>query len=270
MNERQRFRPFTGDSEKRILLTHAPLELVLVQVRWPELRQLQGDLKVLALEFGAQLSDYPIYQEIVEVGYSITPDGVKQEAGGTVFQWTSVDGAWHVSLGKRFLSLYTTNYQTFAEFSGRLTPLLGYVSAVLGVPVYERVGIRYVNRLDNEALIGQLGDFIRPELLGYSGLIPDVDQVRLVRSATQATYEVEDLSLQVRSGIVPAGETVDPAIRPLDRTSWVLDLDAFQEGVEPYSPENVQSVCGRLSDTAYDFFKLVVTDGFVREFGGSA
>lgn len=270
MTERQRFRPFTGDFDKKILLAHAPLELVLVQIRWPELRQMQGDLKDLALQFGSLLADYPIYQEVAEVGYTISPDGIKQEIAGTVFQWSSVDGAWHVSLGKRFLSLFTTKYETFGALAQRLEPLLQAVAEVLVIPVYERVGVRYVNRLVDEGLVGHLADFIRPELLGYSGLTASSDSVRLARSATQATYEIEEQHLQVRSGIVPPGETVDPAIRPLDRSSWVLDLDAFKEGIEAFSTHEVSNVCSKLSDIAYDFFKLVVTDGFVREFGGTA
>lgn len=269
MLDRDRYRPFTGDTTKQIRLKSAPLELVLCQVRWPDLAHLQGDLKPVALRFGGTLIDYPVYGEVQELTYIITPDGVQQNAGGTIYQWRSLEGDWHISLSRRFLSLYCTKYQDFGTFSERLRPVVEAVGTAVGVPLIERVGVRYVNRITEQHLIENLSEYVCPEILGYAALpSPASGEVTLVSNANQARYAVGEISLQVRSGIVPMGETVDPAIQPAKVDSWILDLDAFTESARPYGVEPVMEVAGRLSDTAYDFFKLVTTDGFIREFGG--
>lgn len=268
MSDRERFRPFTGDASKRILLKDAPLPLVLCQIRWPELNHLQIDLKPLALAFGAALRDYPIFVVSDEVSYTVTPEGLQQTEGGAVFQWQSLDGAWTVSLGRRFMSFYCTQYTEYEAFAERLTVILRELEEHIKVPVVERIGVRYVNQVTSPSMVENLSDYVNPEVLGYSSFKPLSSEVRLVGNANQALYAVEDVKLQVRSGIVPAGESVDPAVPLATTASWVLDLDAFTSSIMPFDVASALRVAGKLSDTTYDFFKLVVSDGFIREFGG--
>lgn len=269
MADRVRFRPFTGDTSKSIRLKSNPLALVLSQVRWPELAHLQSNLKATALDFGSALPEYPIYEEIQEVGYQITPDGVHQSVGDTLYRWASVDRTWHVMLGRRFVSLYSTSYVAFDEFSARMSAVLESVNTHVRAPLVERVGVRYVNRLDDPGLISRLAEYVRPEVLGYLSLSPESQDVRVINSANQVRYAIDDVNLQVRSGILPPNETADPAIPPVPVSSWVLDLDASSEQFEPFDVQSILASAGKLSDVAYDYFKLVTTDGFLREFGGS-
>ncbi|WP_353706965.1 TIGR04255 family protein [Cellulosimicrobium sp. ES-005] len=267
MADRLRFRPFTGDTEKKIRLKNAPLALVLCQIRWPEFQHLRGDLSETAQAFGSVLEEYPVISNLHEVAYTLTPEGVSQQPGDKIFQWHSIDGVWHISLSRRFVTMYCTTYTSFPEFLERLELVLEAVRAQVKVPLVERVGVRYVNQVTDSRLVENLGEYVRPEVLGYSGLVGMSDDVRLASSANQARYVVDDAALQVRSGIVPPGETVDPAVSPAQVPSWVLDLDASSERVAPFDPSNVLSTAGRLSDFAYDFFKHVSTEGFLREFG---
>lgn len=270
MTERAKYRPFTGDSEKSVRLKNAPLELVLCQVRWPDMSFLQEEsLRPLALKFGQAILDYPIFSETKEINYAITPDGVTQNVVGSVFQWASVDQVWHIGLARRFVTLFSTDYTDYTDFSARLQQLLESVREVINIQVIERVGVRYVNRISDESCIRDLANLIQPSVLGYQALPIVAGDVTLRTSANQAIYSVGDSTLQVRSGIVSAGETVDPAIKPISTgQSWVLDLDASFEG---RSMLDVKAVCERasqLSDIAYDYFKYVITEGFLERFGG--
>jgi uncharacterized protein (TIGR04255 family) len=267
MADRERFRPFTGDTEKRVRLNEAPLVLVLCQVRWPDFSHLQGDLAEVARAFGSALDGYPVISNIHEVAYTITPDGVTQAPGDKIFQWKSVDNVWYISLSRRFVSLYCTSYTSFADFLPRLEQVLGALESQVKIPLIERLGVRYVNRITDARLVENLAEYVRPEVLGYSGLTGESGAVQLGSSANQARYLVEDAVLQVRSGLVPAGETVDPAVPPAQQRSWVLDLDASSERVAPFDISAVLVEAGRLSDFAYDFFKYVSTEGFLKEFG---
>jgi len=203
-----------------------------------------------------------------EVSYAITPEGIQPTAGGMVYQWQSIDSRWHVSFGRRFISLFCTQYEDYEEFSQRLSTVVDALAKAIRVPLVERVGIRYVNRISDPRLVDNLLAYVRPEVLGYSALIAEFPEVRLVSSANQAKYAVGDLALQVRTGVVPPGETVDPSVRPLEVESWVMDLDAAAENVTPFDADGIVAQASKLSDVAYDFFKLVTTEGFVREFGG--
>lgn len=227
-------------------------------------------MKLPALEFGSKLRDYPIFQESQEVAYTITPEGVRQDAGGTVFQWRSIDATWNVSLGRRFLTLYCTTYSDFSYFSERLALILEQLEVSIGVPLIERVGIRYVNQIVDPQLIQHLSEYVRPDVLGYASLTPASADVRLVSNANHALYSVDDVMLQVRSGMIPPGQQFDPAVPGAPSESWVLDLDAFSDHIAPFDLPSVLATAGKLSDSAYDFFKLVVTDGFVRQFGGAS
>lgn len=272
MTPRAKYRPFTRDSQKTVRLRDAPLELVLCQVRWPEMSFLQEDqLRPLALKVGQAMAvDYPIYSEAKEVNYSITPEGVTQNVVGSVFQWVSVDQAWHVSLARRFVTLYCTHYTNYAEFGDRLRTALVSVRELLNIQVIDRVGVRYVNRIADDATIANLPNLIRPEVLGYPALPMPAGEVTIRTSANQAIYSVADALLQVRSGMIPAGETVDPAIAPLGGRSWVLDLDASVEARSMLDIDAVADRASQLSDIAYDYFKYVISEGFIDQFGGGS
>lgn len=267
MADRERFRPFTGDTEKKIRLRDAPLALVLCQVRWPDFSHLQGDLTEVARAFGAVLDGYPVMSSVHEVAYTITPEGVTQTPGEKIHQWRSVDGVWHVGLSRRFASLYCTSYPSFPDFRARLEGVFGALESQVKIPLVERLGVRYVNRITDARLVENLAEYVRPEVLGYAGLTGESGEAHLQSSANQARYVAADAALQVRSGRVPPGETVDPAVPPVQQSSWVLDLDASSERIMPFDVPAALVEAGRLSDFAYDFFKYISTEGFLKEFG---
>lgn len=132
----------------------------------------------------------------------------------------------------------------------------------------ERVGVRYLNRVTDSRIVASLSDYVRPEVLGYGALGAGTSgAAQLAMSANQARYIADDVALQVRSGVVPPGETIDPAVLPTREPSWILDLDASSEKLVPFDVDGALATAERLSDFAYDFFKFVSTEGFLKEFG---
>ena len=261
MTDRVKYRPFTGDSDISVRLVDAPLELVLCQVRWPQFTGLQTEeqLRAITPEFGQAMPEYPLVAETKNVNYVITPDGIASTDAGTVYQWTSVDDVWHVSLSRQFLSLYTTTYGTYDEMDSRLRPILNTLREIVGVRVIDRVGVRYVNRLSDPSDMANLDSIVRPEILGYKAL----HLQHMQASTNQATYSLDGAILQVRSGILPPNQTVDPAIALTPSDSWVLDLDASQEVRQILDTDAVAAIASRMSDVAYDYFKAVIAEGFL-------
>lgn len=269
MTERVRYRPFTGDDQTRIRLQSAPLEMVLCQIRWPELSYLQESrLQPLARDFGARLVDYPLYGETPELGFMVGPSGVEQKELGTVYRWSSVDQTKHVNLGRTFLSVFSRDYQGWDGFVEELEAVLSCLQASIDPKIIERVGVRYLNRISDQDVMERIEDLVKPQVLGYQGLsLPNATGVRLVQAVNQVEYEVDHATLQVRSGVVPAGQTVDSSVAPVDGPSWILDLDATSPVNAAFDTADAVARAGRMSDVAYDFFKYAISNGFVDHFG---
>lgn len=267
MSERERLRPFTGDGKNRVKLANPPLRLVLCQLVWPELVQLQGNIDEIARQFGLAIADYPIFSEYTQANVVISPEGASQGPSEKVYQWRSIDDNWHVILGHRFLSFYCTTYSTFKDFCLPLEKILKELAAVVKVPLVERVGVRYVNQVIESNLIENLSEYIHPQVLGFAGIDFATGQAQLEENQNQVVIRVEDAVMQVRSGLLPPGKTVDPAIPPHSGQSWVLDLDATIHQQTSFDVNNVLASAGKLADINYDFFKYVTSEGFLKEFG---
>lgn len=271
MNDRARYRPFTGDTERKLKLTNSPLVMVLCQFRWPELFPLMqpGRLEAAINNLGDVLDSYPIFRQTREVSFNITAEGLQQTEGGPVFLWNSVDREWNVSISRRFISFSCTGkYSSFEEFSARMSPIAEACFASLQIPSLDRVGVRYVNRLTGEDVLGSLPSMLNKHCVGYRGLEINRPGIVLQRATEQALYSVDENFLNVRSGDVAPGETVDPSVLPINSRSWVLDLDAYREGDLVADRDAVMETAGRLADTAYDYFKFVVSEEFVESCGG--
>lgn len=267
MTERRKLRPFTGDSEKRVRLQNPPVKLVLCQLAWPDLVSLPDEMDDVARQFGRAIADYPIYEEHTQNNIVISPTGQSDGTLETLYKWKSVDNEWHVVLGRRFLSFYRTAYTSFSDFQGRLEKILIELKSILHVTALERIGLRHVNQVTDSSLVENLSDYIEREFLGFAGTTFDSGMAQIESSQNQVIISVNDALLQVRTGVLPPMQTVDPAIPLCSKRSWVLDLDSTIASQRPFEVNEVLENTGELADINYDFFKFVATDGFLRKFG---
>lgn len=263
MSERVKFRPFTQDSDRSVKLENPPLALVLAQIRWPEYGRFVRNFESTALDFGERLDGFPLFTESKETTFQISPEGVTQTEGDTVYQWRSDDDVWGVHLSKRFVTLFCTRHEgySFKEFSSRLEALTKLIHGTLGVRTYERIGMRYVNRITDVMLLEKLEEVFSPAVLGYYQLNNFDKNASFVSGFSQAMYQADEVALSVRSGFLAPGDVPDPSIAPSALQSWVLDLDASTEQRMSYSPSQTVEAVGKLSDAAFDFFKLVLIEG---------
>lgn len=268
MENRVRYRPFTGDEDLHIRLDAAPLVLVLCQVRWPQLSSLQGDLRHIVEVFGKHLPDYPLYASSSEVSFDLTPAGPIQTPDTQIHHWSRADRSSTVTLSPNFVTLAVREYGGYDSFEHQLAGVLSAVLDTVAPPLFDRVGVRYINRISDPAQVENIDQLVSSELLGHQALRIANDEVELLQAVNQSLFKVGEGYLQARSGIIPQGETVDQAIPPLQQSSWVLDIDSFQQGEAVFGTEAVLARAGALSDAAYDFFKLVIKEAFVDEFGG--
>jgi uncharacterized protein (TIGR04255 family) len=250
------------------MLYDAPLVLVLCQLQWNSLASLQDDAAMRSAtdKFGKAMAEcgYVFFATAKNINYVISPSGVTSNEAGITYQWSSTDNIWHADLSEQVMSFYTTQYQGYEDFKKRLRPIIIALRDIIGVPLINRVGFRYVNRIVDESNLNDLDLLFRKEVLAFQALkLP-----QLVSSMNQAEYKVDDTDFQVRTGIVPSHQTVDPSIAPVDSQSWVLDLSANLNVAQTMNADEIIKSAGHLSDIDFDYFKRIITPEFSRRFRG--
>ena len=131
----------------------------------------------------------------------------------------------------------------------------------------DRLGVRYIDRVVGENL-RDLPRLVRPEVAGIMASRLG-EQARHAISENVFILPDSDARLMARWGLVPAQATVDPAaIAPIEEPSWLLDLDSVNPETQLFDVGTVVSQARGLAERIYSFFRWVVTDEFLRRYGG--
>lgn len=250
--------PASGPIPATIPLNPPPIELALVQVRFaPVLSVAQDEF------FGAfqqeLLAEYPLTTKDHEL--VIGPD----MAARTTDLWRMDDerGAWRVTLTSGFVAFETRAYPGKAPFFERLGRVLDAVERHVRPPRVERVGVRYVCRIEDETDLARLDELVRPEVVGVARQGADEPTLAL----TQCSYDLGDATLGARFGLIPAGLVFEPMLRTAEGRSWILDVDVFDEHKRPFEAETLAAVALDYSRLQYRFFRWAIQPEFLRRFG---
>lgn len=239
---------------------------VLSQVRWPEMSgfALEDVADRVALGIGAQ---YPLRERGQELSLLMTPEGVTQQAGGTLHRFADANGKWFVTLAATFVTLETSAYVSHHDFISRLVAVVGEVRRYLPLHRWDRFGYRYTNRFIEDGDDNQsFRKFFNPAVLGTLAL--DFGD-NIIHSVGETVYEGKEASLLVKSAYLPAGASIDATISPVAGQSWLLDLDAFATGPSTaFNDDEIHQQANLLAKKARDFFDKVTTDEYRARFAG--
>lgn len=258
--------PFAPTPPENIQLANAPLAKVLCQVRWPELTRFKQQFDAMAESIGSTLADsYPLFDRRQESNFVFRPDGISAEPGVFVYQWSSANGRWHVHFSHTFVTIETSSYTNKEDLIARLSTVLAAIGEQVSIPNRTRLGYRYLNCVDATEDIEKL------IVAGVRGgeSVPLRPGAEVVRSVTETLYRVDEDRLLARWAKLPRGTMIDPNIPALDADSWVLDLDAFNDEVEPFDADQIAESALRLAGWGYAFFRWSVTPQFLEKFGAA-
>jgi uncharacterized protein (TIGR04255 family) len=182
-------------------------------------------------------------------------------------RFSTVDGAWRLSLSTDFLSLETLHYTSRRDFLERLNQAWTALAAHVAPSHWNRLGVRYVDRIRG-AELARVGELFRPEMLGLLGSGAGGEHIKQILA--ESLVVVPEGNLAIRWGLLPAGRTTDPIGIPVEnQASYILDLDAFQEGrLEPFVTADLVAHAQALSDRIYSFFRWAIQPEFLRTYGG--
>jgi uncharacterized protein (TIGR04255 family) len=183
------------------------------------------------------------------------------------WRFTSLDEKWRVSLASNFVAIETTAYESRRDLLERLEEVVRALEIHVAPKMVDRLGVRYIDRIRGKAL-SDVERFVRREMLGV--VVTPVAQ-HVSHSLSESLFFLPDHSTQLlaRWGLLPANFTMDPsAIEPIEERSWILDLDTFSSEPRPFESSSILADVQAHAERVYTFFRWVVTDEFLRFFGG--
>jgi uncharacterized protein (TIGR04255 family) len=222
------------------------------------------------LRVASSLSEqFSIFEATRERTIAITPEGVKEadDSGTPIWRLRSDDDNWQVSFSSQFLSLETSKYSGRTDFIRRLKVVLDAYQSQVKPPSAIRIGVRYTNRISESEDLQKIGELVRKELLGPTATkLPS--QARLGHSISNAQFESGSGGSLLNWGLLGSRGVFDLMIPPLDKPSWLLDIDVFDTDRVPFDAPRLSELAEGLAKRAYTHFRWAVTEEFLKTYGG--
>jgi uncharacterized protein (TIGR04255 family) len=251
--------PLTATPPIEVPLKNAPLVRAIAQVRFPPI------LSIEQQEFVGS------FQEAIRQKYPIllfNPEGAMlAPTPQTIWCFWSADRTWRISLASSTVAIETTKYTSRSDFLGRLESLLATLDRCFHPAQIERFGLRYIDRVVGREL-QDISLLIRPEM---AGIISSELQEYIHQVLHESLFILPSGAGQIaaRWGTLPANETYDPyEIEAIDERSWLLDLDISTTTEREFKVESLMQQAHNFTERLYTFFRWVVTDEFLRRYGG--
>lgn len=242
------------------ILSRAPLARVLLQVRWPELAAF--DMAAASTSLRAALgTKYPVFAREAELQVTFGPNGPSQSESGFVDRFSTAMDDWRVSLGRNFIAVETSEYNGHEDFLEKSREVLMALDGTGQIPAISRIGYRYTNRLVGKDDLQSLRDWFDASVLGGIGQVSEENE--LVHSLTESVYRFDSFFMLVRSARIAPNESIDPSIPPVSDSSWVLDIDSYEESRAQFDVDRILERAAVLSKAGSGQFRSAATEEFL-------
>ncbi len=239
----------------------------IAQVRFPQVLSIEK--RDFVAPFQEAIRDqYPVlraeHTQALVVGL---PGASPMQPPIVIWRFTDVEGNWKASLAPDFAAIETTAYKSRRDFFERFATIVQALAEYVSPRIVDRLGVRYIDRITGAA-VNDISKLVRPEILGVVATTA-AKYARLSLSENRFAVPEPAAQLVARWGLLPEGATVDrAAIEPLTEPSWILDLDMFRTEPRAFDPAEVVTDALSYAERTYAFFRWVVTDDFLRLYGG--
>lgn len=265
-------RPLSSAPPKEVPLPNAPLARVLAQVRFPPILAIGSSERVAVFQEEVR-NTYPILNPEHPHVIEIDPGEAPRVRQTIIWRMSDRENMpeWRISLGIDFVTLETSSYQSRKDFLRRLRSVISATEKSFRPASASRVGVRYIDRLTGEA-VNRIGQLIQPSVLGV--LQPSEGNSTTLGSAihrhmTEALFFAKEGRILGRWGQIPPSSTYDPEVlEPIDKLSWVIDLDMFTDKSQRFATKDVMVTARSFSERLYSVFRQMVTPEFLEFYGG--
>jgi len=230
-------------------LPKAPLKLAIAQVRFAAVYAVEQPAEVA--NFQAGLGErYVARQPLRSPGGT---DGQGAAGDGSVWLFENLEREWTVSLTSDSLALEAGSYRDFDDFAGELAAILDTLHRVFAPREETRLGVRYVNRIEEER-IGKRGIsfFVNEQLTGPAGGELGDD---LLSSLCEMRFGEKEGQVTVRHGLV-------------EPSTYLLDFDRFSEGEREFAPKSIVTRVNRFHALIERLFVWSISERYLNELRG--
>jgi uncharacterized protein (TIGR04255 family) len=259
--------PFGDEPLPDYKLSHAPLKRVIVQIKFPRSTELIADQQTILDIARGLAAEYPAFADGTETEFEFSPGGPKMKNSPT-WHFTSYSESDSVVVTPTSIAFDTSAYISRDAMLDKLGRVFRATIPHVRPAYIERVGARYTNRLGNEEASERAKEFFKEPLL--AGLSVPVGVATVAQTLTHTVYtRSPDVSMSVRSGLVPAGVQLDPGHEPSADETFLLDLDAFRgRKQQEVDIESLLAQVSALAEIVYRFFLWSLTSEGLAAFGG--
>jgi uncharacterized protein (TIGR04255 family) len=251
-------------------LKSPPVYFTLVQVRFNAVLKLADYLP--AIQESLRKGGYPLFEEqramLVRV---VIRDGqpVPEPHERMRYQFADIEGTHAFLLDPDALTLQSTNHLNFEAFSNRFSSALRVVHETVGLAVSERIGLRYLNRVD--PLPGDdLAGYLAPETRGLSAVMAQRMGAEPQHSYSETLSKVGNVTLRCRvviqagnlsfpPDVQPSGLKVQERFTKSDGWHAIIDTDGSVESRDMFSIENVVKHLNGIHEVIREAFEAVAT-----------
>jgi uncharacterized protein (TIGR04255 family) len=258
--------PLRAPPPPEIPLERAPLLRVIAQVRFPTILAVRSADRVSG--FQEIVGDrYPRLEREEIAMLSVGSISVSDASHEAVVHWRFWDQQrqWRTTLTQEFVAIETTAYKSRADFVAKFGEVLRAFQKIFQPKFATRLGARYIDQLGPPA-VDRITDLLIPELLGPQKVFGEAAQQLITAVSAKASPG----TLIARWGKVPRGMTIDPTImQPSEEDSWIIDLDISETEETSFDSELLITKVRSYAERIYTIFRWMVTDEFIREYGGT-
>lgn len=248
-------------------LKNPPVYFTLAQVRFNSLLKLKEYLPTIQDEM--RKAGFPDFAAKTTIILEVTVEDGKSfptPKPNETFFFGTTDKKHSFVLGEAFLTLQSTKYGTFEDFSAMFVEGLRLVNQVVQLDFIERIGLRYLDNVTPKA--GEaVYAYLAPEVHGLSGFLGGQPQ----HSYTETVNTVNEVSLVSRVLIQHGGIAFPPDVQPeqmeleqrfLDCTGHhaMLDNDGFVVQREVFSIEYVERQLSSIHKVIGKAFRATATE----------
>ncbi len=243
----------------RVIFRHNPLAEVICQLRFPTILEIASQAPSA---FQQKIRGrYPLYAFEDPIG-----SGLPKELSGllaalplpkppdlSVHKFLAEDSRRFISLNREFLALTETNYRRWEEMEAEIEIARAALEEVYKPAFYSRIGLRYHNRIDKDAL-GLDGEgwdsLLKPPFLGVLEAADVREQVHEIRTeAVIGVTEVPGAFVRLRHGLIRQP--------PGSMGMYVVDADFYT--AERGASEHVVEILGAFKRLAGNLFRWAIT-----------
>lgn len=239
----------------RVLYARSPLTQVICQIRFPSILRIESQAPA---DFQDRIRGvFPVFEQIQGPGGQQIPPQIIQMLGlqgsGTSYNFKTENDAYMVSLAGNFISLTCNKYDRWENFEANLSLAMDAFVSIYKPSFYSRIGLRYLNIIDRDAL--ELGstpwiELLRPELVGTLSMPQWEARAIEARSNIRVHMSNGEGTIFLQHGLNRVNETKN--------LSYVIDFDFYRENKTEVG--NAAEVLGKFHERSGRAFAWCITD----------